>query len=366
MSHKQILWWGRYGNYGPDYPRNRTIMRCMRQLGWAVDEFRPAISALGGLQAQFTQIAQTGNLTRADAVWVPCFRQRDLASAAKWANKHTTPVIFDPLISAYDKRVFEKNKFPAKSRRANRLLNWERRLFALADCVIADTECHKTFFVETLKCDRDKVIVIPVSAEEELFKPQAMPTTVKPEVLFFGTFIGLQGPTYIARLLTHYQGPNFKLTFLGDGPERPECERVVQRLLQTAPNSAVDVAFEPWIPFEQLPTRIAQASICLGVFGTGKKSSRVIPNKVYQALACGRPVITMHADAYPGSLLTLPQRGLRFIEPGNPQAIANAIADSLTAIATLESARQESEAAFKIYQAHFSNEFIRAMLKSLI
>ncbi|PID43848.1 MAG: glycosyltransferase [Proteobacteria bacterium] len=364
MTRKQILWWGRHGNYGPGYPRNRTIMRCMKQLDWVVNEFQPAISALGSQQAQLQ------HLSRPDAVWVPCFRQRDLAGAARWARKQSVPIFFDPLISAYDKRVFEKHKYPPDSRRAIRLLNRERRLFGMADHVIADTECHKAFFVETLNCDADRVVVIPVSAEEELFRFQPMPVdTGKPEVLFFGTFIGLQGPKYIAQMLRHYTGPEFRLTFLGDGPEHPECERIARSFS----NDAIEVAFEPWIPFEQLPDRIAQSSICLGIFGTGKKSSRVIPNKVYQALACGRPVITMQGDAYPDALftgpphrLTQPARGIRFVEPGNPEAIATAICDLLTALTARESANRESEAAFDIYKTWFSNETIRATLRSLI
>ena len=30
---KKVLIWGRYGNYGPDYPRNRVIESGLRSLG---------------------------------------------------------------------------------------------------------------------------------------------------------------------------------------------------------------------------------------------------------------------------------------------------------------------------------------------
>ncbi len=30
---KKVLIWGRYGNYGPDYPRNRVIESVLRSLG---------------------------------------------------------------------------------------------------------------------------------------------------------------------------------------------------------------------------------------------------------------------------------------------------------------------------------------------
>ena len=46
---------------------------------------------------------------------------------------------------------------------------------------------------------------LPVGAEEALFKPQAKRANQMPEALFFGTFIGLQGATYIAEAVAHYQ-----------------------------------------------------------------------------------------------------------------------------------------------------------------
>ena len=42
---KKVLIWGRYGNYGPDYPRNRVIDSVLRELGCEVDRFLPTLSA---------------------------------------------------------------------------------------------------------------------------------------------------------------------------------------------------------------------------------------------------------------------------------------------------------------------------------
>ena len=124
---KKVLIWGRYGNYGPDYPRNRVIESVLRSLGCEVSRFLPALSATADIEYALRNTLQRG--PRPDLVWVPCFRQRDLAAAARYARRHRIPLVFDPLISAYDKQVNEKRKFAADGAAAQRLaMQWSVRI----------------------------------------------------------------------------------------------------------------------------------------------------------------------------------------------------------------------------------------------
>ena len=106
---KKVLIWGRYGNYGPDYPRNRVIESVLRDLGCELSRFLPKVSALADIEYSLR------GGPRPDLIWVPCFRQRDLAAAARYARRHRIALVFDPLISAYDKQVNEKHKFATDS-----------------------------------------------------------------------------------------------------------------------------------------------------------------------------------------------------------------------------------------------------------
>ncbi len=51
------------------------------------------------------------------------------------------------------------------------------------------------------------------------------------------------------------------------------------------------------LPASLLRARVLGGDICLGVFGTSDKARRVVPNKVYDALAAGRPLVTADSPA---------------------------------------------------------------------
>src|SRR3989339_40093 len=57
-----------------------------------------------------------------------------------------------------------------------------------------------------------------------------------------------------------------------------------------------NINFFSWIPYENLGAYMQKADVCLGIFGGTDKAMRVIPNKLYEALAMRRAVITGISD----------------------------------------------------------------------
>lgn len=345
---KTVLWWSRSGR---DYSRDRIVRNAFRSQGWQIEDFQPTFSGTARVEAFARKIRKP------DLVWVPSFRQRDVVAAQKWAKNRNTPIVFDPLISAWDKQVFERKKFGEETYRAKRLLRIESMMLRQCDVVIADTESHAELFCGTHKVPRSNVAVIPVSAEESLFARQpSRPTTGRPQILFFGSFIGLQGPQHIAQAAVQVKEADWY--FIGTGPLLEECTRIAA--------SASNVNFLPRVAYEELPSKIGQADILMGIFGDSAKAGRVIPNKVYQSMACGRPVVTRQSPAYPTSLRQQPsiESGLSWTEAADADSIQHTVRAMISAGS--ENWQRQGQAALATYKSTFSNARVASTLSSVI
>lgn len=307
---RQVIWWGR-SNAG--YSRNRSVRQLFAGLGWKINDFRPLVSSIADVEAQFR------GLLAADLIWVPCFRQRDLGAALRFGRRLGIPVIADPLISAWDKQVFERRKFAASSTASERLRHWESNLLQACDAVIVDTTAHAQFFADNLGISPKKLHVLWVGAEQPLFAPRARATSTSTvEALFFGSFIGLHGVETVIEAARLANNARLRWVLLGSGPERTAAEHAGADL----PN----LSFEEPVPYTDLPARIALADVVLGVFGTSEKAGRVIPNKVFQGMACGKPVVTRSGSGYPRECLEA-DSGLVFVKPGDSKELSASVCD---------------------------------------
>lgn len=351
---RTVLWWGRFD---PHYARNQLLMRLFAELGWRITTFHPRVSRFGDWEARMRRVAPP------DLVWVPAFRQRDLAAAARWAHAHGIPLIADPLISAYDKQVYERHKWAPESRTAEKLRRSEGALLALADAVVVDTPAHAAFFHDALAVPEEKLHLIWVGAEEAHFRPTPLPplTETGPEALFWGSFLPLHGPQTIVAAAQIYCGPPLRLTLIGSGPLYAAC---AQSAVGFPPNVTFTLA--PPIPYEQLPERVSAAHFVLGVFGDTPKAARVIPNKVFQGMASGRPVVTRTAPSYPPEVRDKPatETGLLWVPPADPAALAATLAK--LASEPPEQWQRLGEAAAATFRTHFAEAVIRAQLAALL
>ncbi len=84
-----------------------------------------------------------------------------------------------------------------------------------------------------------------------------------------------------------------------------------------------NVEWVDWVDYERLPEENQRAGCALGVFGTSAKTGRVIPNKAFQALACGTPLVT--ADTPAARELLVDGESALLVPPGAAEALAEAV-----------------------------------------
>jgi glycosyltransferase involved in cell wall biosynthesis len=240
-----------------------------------------------------------------DALLVGYPGHLDLAAARRAARER--PVVFNPLVSLADTLVGDRGRFRPGSLAARVLERIDRHAFRAADRVVADTAVHARFFADLAGLDRVEVCF--VGAEERLFRPGWKP----PEhfaALFVGKLIPLQGVDTIlaaARIATE-----IPFRIIGSGQLAP--------LLYDKPENVEHV---PWVEYELLPAELRNCGAALGIFGVSGKAQRVIPNKAFQALATGAPLVT--ADTPAARELLCDGESALLVPPGDAEALAEAV-----------------------------------------
>jgi glycosyltransferase involved in cell wall biosynthesis len=234
----------------------------------------------------------------------------DLPAARRAARGK--PVVFNPLVSLADTLVGDRGRFRRGSLPAKVLEGVDRRAFRSADLVVADTEAQARFFAEL--GGTTNISVCFVGAEERIFQPGWQPRDPS-AALFVGKLIPLQGVDTI--LAAARLAPEVPFRVIGSGQ--------LEALLRDPP---ANVEHVPWVPYAGLADEIRSAGCALGIFGTSGKAQRVIPNKAFQALACGSPLITADTQAA-RELLTDGESAL-LVPPGDPAALADAVRGLVT------------------------------------
>ena len=110
-------------------------------------------------------------------------------------------------------------------------------------------------------------------------------------VFQYGKWSPLHGADTVLDAAERLAGEPFQFVLAGEGQLSAELRaRIAARRL-------ANVTWLGMVSHDELRSRMLAADVCLGVFGGSAKAARVVPNKVYDALACGRPLVTLDAAA---------------------------------------------------------------------
>lgn len=303
------------GAFDLEYSRNYVVRAGLERTGFRVD-YHVIPTSLRTLRRAIEVVRFFPQRGQYDIVFIPMGNQ--LSAPVYWllSKLRNQRILLDYFLGIMDAREGRKT---ATSTFKAQLYRWVDQFNITRMVSITDTLAHRQAFIDLLGVSPLDMRVIPVGMKDNVFQPSPLPeNTDTVLVQFVGNFLPVSGCDIILRAaarLKEHQSIRFQM--IGGGKIFQELAELSREL--DLPN----LEFLGHIGHPEVVERMRGSSILLGVFGALYKTSYVIPNKVYEGLALGRPMITAEAPAVhefftPGEhLITVP--------PGNPQALADAI-----------------------------------------
>jgi glycosyltransferase involved in cell wall biosynthesis len=339
-----------FGIYHPGHPRNSVFLRSLKKAGFNVIEIN---NRSDGVKKYWNLARELWrNRKKIDVVLVG-FPGQQAVFIAKLIFRG--PVIFNPLLSLHDAIIGDRKSFSRWSIRA--LYFWLLDFFSvhLADHVIHDHKTHVEYFSKTFKLRKSKTSVIYMGADEELFQPLSLPEK-KYEIHYYSSYIPVHGTDTIIRAAKILE--NDGITFVISG--RGQCYADDRKLADELDVRNVEFT-ERLKSKEELNQFINSSWISLGLLAWVPRTPRSIASKVFEAMCCGRPIVTAYTKA--GAELLKDKESVLFVEPKNPKDLAEKIlllkSDDALRMKIAKGARQA-------YEEHTSFDVITSQLKNVI
>ncbi len=298
-----------FGTYERDYPRNAVLTAGLREHGVEVLEFQadlPRLTAAemagargaarlaaGVAEAHARLLMQHRGDLDVDAVVVGYPGHFLVPFGRLLAAFRRARLVFDPLVSLWDTFAGDRALVRAGGVKAAAVRAVDEVAFRLPDLVLADTWAHAAYFQEEFGLARSRLVVAPVGALPEPRADGAARALEHGEpltVLQYGKWSPLHGADVVLAAAELLRSEPFRFVLIGEGQLSAALRAAI-----TA-RGLTNVEWLGALPAAELRAHTLAADVCLGVFGRSDKAGRVVPNKVFDGLACGRPVVTADTD----------------------------------------------------------------------
>jgi glycosyltransferase involved in cell wall biosynthesis len=310
-----------FGHFAPAYPRNRQVRAALEGLGHDVVD----VQCEGPVYRRWPRLARAARARKFDVVWVAFLGYSDVPLAWIISRWRRVPLVFDAFILLHDTFVTDRTSVRRWAPAALFLRALEIVACHLADVVVVDTVDHAERFARRTRLDPARIRVLHVGSDHEApCAHQTVPAGSRSDaapltVAFCGSFMPLHGTDVIVQAAARLDDrPEIRFVLVGDGQTKAAAVRLAGSL------GCRHVSFLGPCRGDELRSVLCAADILLGVFGASEKTMVVVPNKVVDALALGKPTIT--ADT-PAIRRMLDSTRLRTVPPRDPQALADAILD---------------------------------------
>jgi glycosyltransferase involved in cell wall biosynthesis len=200
----------------------------------------------------------------------------------------------------------------------------ERRLYRAADCITAVTKAFCAH-IASVGADESKIRWLPNGTVEALFTPERLEAGLKAQlglggrfvVTFAGTHGIAQGLPAVLDAAKHLAGHPVTFFFIGDGP-------VKAALVERARTEGLDnVVFHAQVPLDRIAPYLNLSDALLVPLRNDPIFSSFVPSKLFDSMACGKPVILM-VDGEARQLLDQASGGI-YVPAEDACALADAV-----------------------------------------
>ncbi len=330
-----------FGSYEPWYSRNRIMIKGLKRNGIGVFECR----ARGIFYIRYWKLLKKflklKNKIENIIVGFPGWYDIPLAFVVGKVFKKK--IIFDIFFSTYETYVIDRKVVRKNSLKSlfYFLLDWFN--LTMADYILTDTNSHSEYFQKLFRKKSNKFITVRVGSDDDIFFPKKL--HLRNDVLFYGSFQPLHGVDVILKAAKILPETNFKI--IGDGQTKKNALIFAKR------NKLSNVEFKGWISLRELALEINSSKIILGIFSKSTKASNVLPNKIYDAIACKKPVITLKTAA-----------AIELLKSGNnavfvENSIASEIAEKIVFLSRAREKREQiSNEGYRLYAQYLRPQFV--------
>lgn len=189
-----------------------------------------------------------------------------------------------------------------------------------ADRIVVVTDAFERELVEAWGVDSGKISVVPNGVDLELFTPEERPPEASGStftVSYVGTLGLAHGLDLVLDAAGRLRSRPIRFLIVGEGAERRHLEARIGR------EGLDNVSVLGQLPRREIPGVIAGSDACLVLLKPAPIFETVIPTKMLEFMACGRPVI-LGVKGQARAVLEEAQAGIT-ISPGDPDQLIEAI-----------------------------------------
>ena len=295
------------------YSRTRTIIYALRQAGFEVVTCLPPNKSFKNYPRVIWEFLK--NKKGCDLVVVGFYGQLLLPLVWLFTRK---PILFDVYISTFGTMIHDRGKGSEKSLPARLYWLSDHISMKLAQRIIIESRHHIRVYAQMFRVPESKFRQIFLATDPAVMRPKpAVESNGTFRVHFHGEYAPFHGVQYILRAADLLRDQNVEFQIIGKGITYERDMQLAKEL------NLKNCRFIDWVPYEQLADYMSRADCCLGFFGDNPRTLRVFTNKVVEALAVARPLISTKNE--PVQELLKDGDSALLVERANPQAIAEAV-----------------------------------------